>query len=128
MVILGCTKLGPRVYFNKRNKFYILLTLITYCLNGIVEISSKFIIYRVHNVFLGNLKIRDKTLERLFSLRKQGALTSGIKKIAYFINDRIFRAFPDCPRPPQYVSVPGFNQVTARFQNVHHGKQIPSTN
>jgi len=53
------TKLGPRVYINKQNKFYILLTLITYCLNGIVEIASEFIIYRVHNVFLGNLKIRD---------------------------------------------------------------------
>ena len=59
MVILGFTKLEPRVSFNNRNKSYLLLALITYCLNGIVEISSKFIIYRVHNVFLGNLKIRD---------------------------------------------------------------------
>ena len=59
MVILGFAKLGPRVYFNMRNKFHLLLKLITYCLNGIVEIAGKFIIYRVHNVFLGNLKIRD---------------------------------------------------------------------
>ena len=66
MVILGFTKLGPRVYFNTRKKV-LFITFITYCLNGIVEISSKFIIYRVYNVFLGNLLIRDMTLERFFS-------------------------------------------------------------